>query len=333
MNDKSSDQQLAQQPTKPKSGQVRIAFIVLGVMVLLCCGISILTVWLIPSAREETSVAATEEQSSRGEAAAISEELPTEAAPTTDRSLLATEEPTVAPSSTPEPTDTLQPTGTSEPTNTVRPTNTPQPTNTAAPTNTAQPTGTSEPTNTPASTNTPEPTSTPIPTAIPSTSLIRPGTHLVGTDILPGIYRGSAGTGILDSCYWARLSGLTGDLDAVLANDNSIGQFYVEVRESDVALETACQLVALDSLPASTGVFPTTLAPGMYIVGRDIAPGTYRGEAGADILESCYWARLSNLSGDLYSILANDNSNGQFFVQVSQSDFALETACELQLVQ
>jgi hypothetical protein len=155
----------------------------------------------------------------------------------------------------------------------------------------------------------------------------------VGTDIQPGIYRGEAGNDLLDSCYWARLSDLTGNFDALLANDNSIGQFYVEVQDDDYALETQCELILFSSLPEPSGEFPKQILPGTYIVGRDIQTGTYRGEAGADILESCYWARLNNLSGDFNALIANDNSNGQFYVQILESDFALSTACELELVE
>lgn len=167
------------------------------------------------------------------------------------------------------------------------------------------------------------------PTAVPATQVFAPGTYLVGTDIQPGIYRGEAGEGIFESCYWARLSDLSGSFDAIVANDNAIGQFYIEVKASDAALEIECELVALDSLPAPQGDLPQTIEPGMYLVGRDILPGTYRGEAGSDILESCYWARLNDVSGETDAILANDNAVGQYFVEVAPSDFALKTECQL----
>ena len=61
------------------------------------------------------------------------------------------------------------------------------------------------------------------------------GTYLVGTDIEPGTYR-AAGA---DSCYWARLSGTTGDLDEIIVNDFGSGQMVVTIAESDVAFETA----------------------------------------------------------------------------------------------
>jgi hypothetical protein len=45
------------------------------------------------------------------------------------------------------------------------------------------------------------------------------------------------------------------------------------------------------------------------------------------------WARLSDVRGEISSIIANDNAIGQYYVQVTPSDFALETACDLELGQ
>jgi len=187
------------------------------------------------------------------------------------------------------------------------------------------------PTGTPRPTNIPIPTDTPMPpTATPDPNLLQPGTYLVGADIRPGIYKGQAGYDLFASCYWARLKDLSGTLDAVLANDNGIGQFYVEVKESDYAFETGCELRFLSSLPEPPAEFPQRIMPGTYLIGIDIQPGTYRGQAGAEITNSCYWARLRNVSGELGAIIANDNAIGQFYVQVQPSDFALTTNCELE---
>lgn len=190
----------------------------------------------------------------------------------------------------------------------------------------------SVPTNTLAPTNTPEPINTPIPSATPNLNLVSAGTYLVGVDIQPGFYKGVTGGDILDSCYWARLSDLSGSVSGILANDNSIGQFYVEIKQTDYAFETGCRMERLENLPEPISEFPTKIAPGTYLVGREIQPGIYKGQAGSDILESCYWVRLSNVAGEFDAILANDNAVGQYYVQVSQSDFAVTTACELEWV-
>jgi len=74
------------------------------------------------------------------------------------------------------------------------------------------------------------------------------------------------------------------------------------------------------------------LEPGTYIIGRDIQPGTYKGQAGTG-LDTCYWARLSGVSGEFVDLIANDNAEGQFYVEVDATDFALKTGCELELVE
>lgn len=208
-----------------------------------------------------------------------------------------------------------------------------RPTSTSRPTDAPRLTNTPRPTNTPRATNTPRPTNTPLPpTATPDPNLIRPGTYIVGTNIQPGIYRGQAGYDLFRSCYWARLKDVSGTLDSILANENSIGQFYVEVRSTDYALETRCELRFLSSLPEPPTEFPQKIMPGTYIVSIDIQPGTYRGQAGAEITASCYWARLRDVAGEMGSIIANDNAIGQYYIQVRSSDFALLTQCELERV-
>ncbi|MDH5506667.1 MAG: hypothetical protein OEZ02_05565 [Anaerolineae bacterium] len=170
---------------------------------------------------------------------------------------------------------------------------------------------------------------TPIPTQ-EIEGLIKEGTHLVGTNIEPGIYVGLAGEGLLGSCYWARLSNLTGSGD-ILANDNATGLYYLEVLPTDKALETACDLLPLDKVPPR-GEFLTVLPPGTYLIGRDIEAGLYQGIAGDDILESCYWARLSNVSGS-NNILANDNATGQYYIEVLPTDFALQVSCSVEKIE
>lgn len=192
-----------------------------------------------------------------------------------------------------------------------------------------------QPTNTPFPTNTnapppPTDTATVAPTADPN--LIRPGTYIVGSDIQPGIYTGNAGEGLFGTCYWERLKDLSGSFDAILANDNGVGNFYLEIRQGDYALKTDCELAYLPTLPAPPAEFPSGIMAGTYLVGIDIQPGTYQGQAGTDVLETCYWERLSNVSGEFDGILANDNGVGQYYVQVQPGDFALKTGCELERI-
>jgi len=197
---------------------------------------------------------------------------------------------------------------------------------------------TESPQQTPYATEPTAPTETPLPTEIPTAaptkdpSVIFPGTYMVGSDILPGIYTGNAGNDIFNSCYWATVKDLSGDLFSINANDNAIGKFYVEVLNTDYAFETMCEVKFLQTLHENMGEFPNVIEPGMYLVGIDIKAGTYKGQVGIDFEESCYWARLNNVAGSLSSIIANDNATGQFYVEISESDFAFKTACQLERV-
>lgn len=60
------------------------------------------------------------------------------------------------------------------------------------------------------------------------------GTHLIGTDISPGIYRASGET----LCIWQRLSGLGGAYGDVISVGATVGKPAVEIRSSDRAFES-----------------------------------------------------------------------------------------------
>ena len=247
--------------------------------------------------------------------------------------------PTHQPSAAPEeavtavPTATPIPTSTPAPTSTPVPTATPIPTSTPAPTSTPVPTATPIPTSTPAPTSTPVPTSTPIPTSTPTATptpklSLDPGTYKVGTDIQPDIYVGRTGTGVFDSCYWARLSGATGEFDEIIANDSPVGQFYVEIKATDAYFQTGCEITPIGDWPKPAEAL-TKVEAGMYMVGRDIAHGIYAGFADGGLLGSCYWSRLSSARGAIEDVLANGSAEGQFYVEIQDTDAYFQTGCEI----
>ena len=179
--------------------------------------------------------------------------------------------------------------------------------------------------------------STPTTTPTPKPGL-GPGTYRVGTDIQPGIYAGKPGTGIriVDLCYWERLRGLSGDLSDIIANNNTlsaVGQFYVEILPTDKYFKVDCDITPLNKWPSPETPL-AKLEPGTYLVGRDIAPGTYRGEAGTGIFVACHWERLSGISGEFDDVIATDAlTTDQYFVHVLDTDYALSTTCTLELVE
>jgi hypothetical protein len=64
----------------------------------------------------------------------------------------------------------------------------------------------------------------------------------------------------------------------------------------------------------------TSFDDGIWLVGEDIAAGTYRAEG-----DGCYWARLSGVSGELDDVIANGNPSGPAIVRIAKSDHAFES--------
>jgi hypothetical protein len=140
------------------------------------------------------------------------------------------------------------------------------------------------------------------------------GTKLVPSEMPPGTYRST--NPATTSCYWQRLSGLGGTFGEIIANENASGPAVVLIEPSDKAF--SWRLCA----PWSNDLGPITSSPdapfgsGTFVVGVDIAPGTWRAEG----TSNCYWERLSGFSGSFNDIIANDNTQGSTIVQISPAD-------------
>ncbi len=61
------------------------------------------------------------------------------------------------------------------------------------------------------------------------------GTLMVGRDIHPGTWRGTA----IGSCYWARLSGFSGEFGDIITNNNvdEGAKFTITIKSTDKGLE------------------------------------------------------------------------------------------------
>lgn len=146
------------------------------------------------------------------------------------------------------------------------------------------------------------------------------GTYRVGSDIAAGRYFADTS----DGCYWERLKGFGGTLSDTIANDfvgyNAL-QYIVDVLPSDVgfAPDSDCGIWFKDS-PRQPS--QSQIPPGVWLVGSQIAPGTYQINAGA----GCYWERLRNFEHVLGSIIANDFSSSarSEIVTISSSDVGFQ---------
>lgn len=157
--------------------------------------------------------------------------------------------------------------------------------------------------------NTPAPT----PTADP-TDRFGAGQHLV-SNIGAGRYYSDPA----DGCYWERLSGLGGTLGEIITNE-FIGfdsrQEIVDILASDLAFDTntACGRW----FNAARVGMQSDLRPGKWLVGSQVAPGTYSATVG----DGCYWERLRNFEGGIDAIIANDfvATGGARFITIGAND-------------
>jgi hypothetical protein len=91
---------------------------------------------------------------------------------------------------------------------------------------------------------------------------------------------------------------------------------------------TVTQTVNGKAKPAAVNA---SVSDGVYLVGTDIKAGTYKtaGPASNDVLDSCYWERAKDDSGDWQSILANDNLTGPGRVTVKRGEVVhFDGGCE-----
>jgi hypothetical protein len=147
------------------------------------------------------------------------------------------------------------------------------------------------------------------------------GQYRVGDDIAAGRYF----TAVTDGCYWERQSGLSGTLLDVVANDfvdYSAPQYILDILGSDVGFETDARCGTWDQAPK--GGTRATIPSGVWLVGSQVAPGTYRTTAPA----GCYWERVRNFEHRLASIIAADfvfSGGGQQFVTIRADDTGFQS--------
>jgi hypothetical protein len=181
---------------------------------------------------------------------------------------------------------------------------------------------TATPTPAPTPTLVPTPTPTPRPTPRPTATPFKPqartfgaGTKVVGVDIQPGTFRTRSGASM---CYWERLSGFGGSiLEDIIANELTSHPTIVTISPTDKGFKSSGCATWTDDLSAITSSPNADFGPGTYIVGTDIAPGTW-GSSGGDL---CYWERLRGFGGaTINDIIANDLSPTQAIVTISPGD-------------
>ncbi len=143
------------------------------------------------------------------------------------------------------------------------------------------------------------------------------GTHQVGTDIQPGTYRTREGS---QGCYYSRLSGFSSEMDDILANGVTNGPAIVTIESTDAGFQSQRCGTWTQDLSAITES-KTSFDEGAYIVNTDIEPGTYRNSGST----GCYYVRLSEFSGGMEDIIANQISDEPTVVTIEPTDAGFQS--------
>lgn len=161
-------------------------------------------------------------------------------------------------------------------------------------------------------TSIPETTTTAEHTSDPAR--VEAGTHAVGTDIAPGVYR--------VSIHWARLD----DNKNVIDNDLTIrGVSIMTVLPTDSFIELSGTAVPLGLVPTLDPI-EEGFDQGTYLVGPDVTPGRYELHAGPGA--TAFAARLDEHLAAIESVQNDDH----VVIDVMATDFALRYTGTLQRV-
>lgn len=138
------------------------------------------------------------------------------------------------------------------------------------------------------------------------------GTWVVGSQVPAGLYRAPGGS----SCYWERLSGFGGSLAEIIANGFGDQKIVVEISASDVGFSSEDCGTWTNTFGPITSSKTAPFGTGTYIVGSDIAAGTWKAPGGS----SCYWERLRGFGGELSDIITNDFAPTSPVVTIASGD-------------
>lgn len=136
------------------------------------------------------------------------------------------------------------------------------------------------------------------------------GMYKIGTDMPAGEYLLTSTGG-----YYEVATDSTGSLDSIVTNGNYTNRAYVTVQDGQYFMfeGTAVPANEAPAFSASDGIYPE----GMYLVGKDIPAGEYK----ISSTGSGYYEVTSDTVGELGSIVANENFEGDVYLTVSEGQY------------
>lgn len=150
--------------------------------------------------------------------------------------------------------------------------------------------------------------------------VVGPGMYLAGRDIVPGEYLISA-TGSIPGYYEVDKDS-AGTLSSIITNDNISTWGIVTIQAGQYLKLNRCNAQPRIQVPKLD-----TTKSGTFQVGIDIPAGEYRLVQTGTVM--AYYEVTSDSSGDLWSIVANDNFENTAYVTVSDGQYLTLRRCRI----
>jgi hypothetical protein len=139
------------------------------------------------------------------------------------------------------------------------------------------------------------------------------GTYRIGVDLGASTYRTRANS---SGCYWEREKGFSGSVDDIISNDFTNVTAVVTISGTDKGFKTSGCGTWTNNLAPITSSRTAAFGGGTYIVGTDIAAGTWKSSGGT----GCYWEREKGFSGSINDVITNDFLDTSAVVTIKSSD-------------
>jgi len=149
------------------------------------------------------------------------------------------------------------------------------------------------------------------------------GKYLVNKDIESGLYKVTLKDSIMKMGYVERAKDLDMGVDSILANIILTGNGYIEILKTDVVVKLQGVEIEPIKIKDLKPAIKKEASDGIYLVGYDLAVGTYKTEVTDTVTKMGYVERSKSVAMNASDIIANEIVQGPGYVKIVKGDFAV----------
>ena len=157
----------------------------------------------------------------------------------------------------------------------------------------------------------------------PNGEIFADGTYIVGKDLQSGLYRVALTDTLTKVGYVERAKDANMELSSILANVSYSGNGYIKILDTDAAIKIKGVEIQPINIEDIVPAIQTEVKGGMYLIGYDLAPGTYDVAITDMATNSGIIQRLSGVSVNPEEILSNDIISKSGTIKIEEGDFAV----------